>query len=475
MAVEYDTFEALDNALGFTAKCGFTLKPLQITDIETFAGWDVSLNRYEVGGGKTVIATAVSLMRGHDLTIVTVPPILIAPWVRWLEKFGMKVVRYQGTPKDRRLLAKEFNDARWIVCSHAIFRDDFDELYGASLGTRFGLIVDEAHFAKNSKSVLFKRIVAISSGKDCQLLTGTPTSKPVDAYAYIKLKTPTVYRSLTHFENMHVAERDFFKQPIAWEGLDLVRQHLDVQTISRTKLEVHGYDNAPLFPDTTYSLSPEHYRLYTKLVDEQLLMFDDGSKIDATTAQKLYHALQQVIVNYDHFSNDPDARSTAFDLIDSVIDQTECATVSPDKSKLIIWTHYKRTSARVLEYVTKLGIKAVAAYSGANSQKSFDLFMTDPETRIGVFQYQSAGAGLNPQSVCWEALFLELNTTPLQNVQAAGRLDRVGQMHKPTMRYAVAEGTIQHKLLKNLLDKDDLVQKVESNRNSLRKALLGLA
>lgn len=308
--------------------------------------------------------------------------------------------------------------------------------------------------------------------RNLQMLTGTPVNKPMDAYAYVKLKTPEVYRSLAHFEAMHVEDRDFFKRPTAFCNLDLLKKNLEQQTISRTKLELHGYSLKPLFPDSSYDLDPAHMRLYEKLVDEQLLTFDDGSKIDAGTIQKLRHALQQIVVNYDYFSNDPTNKSAAYEMVDLMVEETGCH--DPAKSKVIIWTKYKRTSRSVLAYCNDvLKLRTVAAFSEADSEKSINLFMSDPSVRCLVAQYQSASAGLNPQYVCSEALFLELDTVPLYIRQAVGRIDRVGQTKIPRLRFAVANGTVQIALLHDLLKNDDMVQRIEPSKKSIREALLG--
>jgi len=308
--------------------------------------------------------------------------------------------------------------------------------------------------------------------RNLMLLTGTPVNKPIDAYAYIKLMTPDAYRSQGHFEMLHVSKRDFFKKPLEYDNLDVIREHLQRNSISRTKKELHGYDLKPLFPDTEYELSAEHQALYAKLVEEQLLSFDDGTVIDATTVQKLRHALQQIVVNFDHFSNNPANRSAAYDIIDQMVEETQC--YQPEKSKLIIWTKYKRTSRSVLNYVNEaLKVPAVAAYSEADTEKSINLFMDNPKTRVLVANYQSAGAGLNPQHVCSEALFLELDTVPLYVRQAVGRIDRVGQTNVPRMRFAVAANTVQVGLYEDLLTNDDLVQHVEPSKTSIREMLMG--
>ena len=300
------------------------------------------------------------------------------------------------------------------------------------------------------------------------MLTGTPTSKPGDSYSYIKLHSPSVYRSVGHFENVHVEDRDIFGQITKWRELDLLAQRFSAHSIRRTKEEVFGYNLKPIYQTLTYDMAPKHKKLYEQLVDEQLLLLPNGDKVDATTATRLYHALQQAVCNWHEFSGEADDRSAIYDVVDSVIEQTDC--LNPAKSKLIIWTHYKRTSRNLLAY---LGAAAVGAYSEVDSNKSIEKFLNDPATRILVGQPSSAGVGLNPAHLCSEVLFVEASTVPLLMEQAIGRVDRKNQTTNPTIRFAAASGTIQQRLYDQLLKKADLVAKVEK-RKSLRDSLLGL-
>lgn len=332
-----------------------------------------------------------------------------------------------------------------------------------------GVLVHNCHHAKNSTSQLFRRINTLATGGTIQLLTGTPTSKPTDAYAYIKLTTPTRYRSLGQFENLHVESRDFFGNIQAYKDLDMVKMALMDCACKRTKEEMFPGIVKARYQVLDYELEPKHLKLYNELAEEQLLLLGNGEKIDATQASTLYHALQQIVVNLDHFSGDEDARSAAYDLIDQTIDETQC--MDPARSKLIIWTYYKRTSASILHYLEDFG--AVGAYSGANSVKSVDRFLNDPKCRILVAQPMSAGFGLEPQHVCWENLFIEHSTVPLHFAQSVGRTDRKGQMHMPTMRVAVAQNTIQVPLHSRLLHNGDLVKQTEGNLASIRDAIYG--
>jgi hypothetical protein len=221
------------------------------------------------------MATAIALMLGYDKNLVVVPPILITPWLNWLTQMGCDVVAYRGTPAKRKLI--DLKRAAWVVMSHDIFRRDFDHIKASLSRVRYSLILDEAQALKSPKSLLFRLVLQITAGEvGLQLLTGTPISSILDSYSYIKLKTPGVYRSYKAFTNTHVKEYDFYNNPKEFQNLDSLRTNFEIQTITGTKEEFHGFRVEPFFPDAAYELDPEHYRLYVQLVDEQLLTLVDG-------------------------------------------------------------------------------------------------------------------------------------------------------------------------------------------------------
>jgi hypothetical protein len=447
----------------------FTLLPTQEEDIEALLELDKALADLPVGYGKTCIATYTALGHESDRILVVVPPILITQWVKWLKGIPNVggVIGYKGNPKERALI--DLYEARWVIVSYAILRLDYKPLSAWVLGgSKPEVIVDECQNLKNSGSKLFGNIFMLSGRASTLLMTGTPLSSPMDAYAYCKIKSPGVYRNLSQFERVHVGAKDFFDKPTKWDNLPLLEQNLRLNGVYRDKLSVHAHLRTRTFP-IYYDLEPDQMKLYVKLMEEQLLLLDDGSKIDATTSQRLYNAAQQIIVNFGKFAGDDTLRAKAFDLIDQVCD--EIAVHRQSSSKLIIWTWFKSTTELVLHYLS--GYNAVAAYSGADSVKSVERFMEDPTCRILVAQPGSAGAGLNPQYVCWESLFLESPTRTIPFRQAAGRIDRQGQKYVSNNRVAVARGTIQEELFSNLLHNDDLVNLASGSISSIRGALFG--
>jgi hypothetical protein len=455
----------------------FTLHDIQVEDIITCIGLDRVGMFLPVGYGKTVISTMVALAWGDQHRIVCVPPILVKQWVKWINSipnsggavgYGVRTgkdgVARPQSPAQRRDV--DLHAYSWWIMSYGIFKNDLQYLLSMLKGRTYTTLVDEAQGLKNTSSKLFKNVEMFSAGRHLALLTGTELNNPGDAYAYIRLKTPSIYRSRAHFDNMHVEERDFFDKPVRWMGLDVLNRNLYLSSVQRTKEEVHKHLPQPNYQIIEYDLDPAHKRMYDELAEQLILETEAGGKIDGTTPGKLRNALQQLVINWPLFAENPTLRPSFLDLLDTVMDEIDVQQVT--SSKLIVWTWFKNTTRYITDYLNEIGVPAVAAYSEANSRKSVDLFMDNPEIRALVAQPGSAGAGLNPQHICWECVFAEVPTRSIPFRQSAGRIDREGQRFRPNIRIATAAGTVQGQMYRDLLRNDGMVQQVQGNAFDLR-------
>ena len=448
----------------------FTPAPLQKEDALNAANAGRFALNYDVGGGKTLVSTMVALLWDEPHTLVVMPPILLPQWEAWLRKVGETDISVYAGPKRQETQLNH----KWVLMSHAIFRDSFAVIMRFYLLKEACIILDEAQAAKNPKSVLFRSINQfLGAQRNIMLLTATPTSKPEDTYSYMKIKTPHVYRSFGHWQNLHVDQVDIFGSITKYKNLENLASNFALRSAKRNKKELFGDTLTPIYQPLPYKLSLAHKKLYERLAEEQLLLLDNGNKIDATTSQKLRHALQQIIVNYAKFSGREEDLSVVFDLIDQTIEEVD--PMDKSKSKLCIWTYYQSSSALVTARLkAKFGDKAVvAAYGAVNSAKAVHSIMNDDECRILVAQPSSVGVGLELQHVCSEMLFVEMATTPMPVRQAIGRVDRPGQKVRPTIRLAHALGTVQVGMFKDLLQNDELVSKVERTVKTLKEEIFG--
>lgn len=434
----------------------------------------------EVGCGKTVMATMLGLawdVNTEYTFLVVVPPILIKSWYRWLtslEGVG-SVLAYQGTPAKRQAL--DVRAHKWVIMSMQIFKNDNERLAKLLSGKNLCGIIDEATAIKNSASDNYKKTRDFFEGHRLMLLTGTPLSSPADAFAYTKLKTPIVYRSKGQFENIHVAERDFFGTVTKWREIERMKSNFLLHSVRILKEDVLKHLKHPIYTPIVYDLDSKHKALYDQLAEEQLLELQSGGKIDATAASSLFNKLQQIVVNWDYFSEDPTNVAAGLQIVDQVCEEVFGGVIDLEAintNKLIVFSNYKMTNRKITQHLAKFG--AVAVYSEVNPKQqneNVDRFLEDPTCRVLVAQPLSAGMGLNLQGVSSDVLFLETPLVPKDFHQAVGRVYREGQKKTPNVRIAIAAGTIQERLHRQLLRKDELVNKIQIGFKDLKEAIYG--
>ena len=432
---------------------------------------------WEAGSGKTAGASHYALYHtlhsGVRHWILPMPPILLLQWARFLRSIKDKrtgkplsVTVYAGTPKQRQAL--DLN-AQFILLSYGLLRNDFEKLSTFYASRNMGVVCDEAHAIKNIESITHRAVKQLASDRNLALLTGTPLTTPGDAYAYIKLIAPSIYRNVRQFEKLHVKEVDEFGKILAWDNLDLLAENMKFQTSRVLRREVQAELPPVTFNLVVYELDPPHLKLYNRIAEEKLVEFEDGREINAISTQALYSALQQVVLNWAHFEDDETKEPAALALVDEVFDE-----IGPN-AKLVVVANFIRSNAYLLEKLHKYG--AVAVYGEVNAkgkQEAIRKFIEEPSCRCIILQPQSAGFGVDGlQHVCSDMLFLEAPTVAPPFYQVAARLDRDGQKSPVNCRIGVANRTVQARMFKRLLENDKTVNSVQGGYKDLKDAING--
>lgn len=443
--------------------------PFQITAVDELGPLPEAGLYLDVGCGKTLTSIAAALYKLFTKqvhrVICIMPPILITNWSRNLSKIqGVSHTCYRGSPAQR----KELNlNVDFLLVSYDIFKRDWAYLHDAYFNSTVLLICDEAQAVKNVGTATHKKVRDFAVCNQLMLLTGTPLSNPLDAYAYIKMVAPTIYRNQLQFEQIHVAKYDFFDKPVAWSNIDLLADNLKVNSQRVLKEDVLKDLPPVTYTELLYDLSPKHAKLYNDIAETQLQAFDDGTKIDLTSASALFNAMQQLPCNAEHFSNG-EIESSVLEMIDEIM--TELGG-----GKLVIFTKYIMTNRRLLEKFNKYGVRAVyGEVSPKQKQLNLDAFINDKSCKMILLQLQSAGAGLDGlQDVCSDVLFVELPPTAASFTQAVARVHRSGQHKNVNVRIAIALKTIQAYLWESVQDKDYLVNRCIRGPQDLRDAVMG--
>lgn len=454
----------------------FPPKPHQAETLNKYGKLDRHGYGWKPGTGKTFGTTLhacyLNSIKATKQWVILVPPIVLRNWSRFLEKVidkstGKPVTQtlYRGTPQQRHHLSL---DSQFIMMSYDIFKRDFDRLEAHFENRKVGLICDEAHKIKNMQTVSFKAVKQMFEARPMLLATGTPITTPEDAYSYMKFTNPKAYRNKRHFEQLHVGERDDYENVTKWVNLDVLQKNFLVNWTMYTAEQVRD-DAAPInFIPIVYDLDPAHLKLYDQLVEDQMLELDDGRIIDAVSASALYHKCQQIVCNWDVFSEDPSRQSNGIDLVEEVLDEI-------GDEKLMVVASYRMTNATLLSRLSLYGaVQIIGGMSDKQRNANLDRFLSDKTCRVMIIQPEAGGVGLDGlQHVCNEGIFLECPTIPRQFEQAYARLAREGQKRQVNWRIAVANKTIQVKLHRDLLKKDATVVKVTGGAKTLREAIHG--
>lgn len=455
----------------------FELYPFQVQATDELALYPRCGIWHEPGAGKTATSTHIMLykMLTGEATrwVLIVPPILTRQWHRWLTSVRRKstgaplsAVVYAGLPAKRRKINL---NADFIITSYGLMKNDFEILHAAAYGRSPGFLADEAHAIKNIESQTHKCFRTLVEERPIALLTGTPLTTPLDAYAYIRLISPTTYRNKRQFDFIHIKEKDEYDKVVEYDNLELLSTNLNLFSSRVLRRDVVKEVPPITYNTLVYDLDLAHMKLYERIANEQLVEFEDGREINAVTAQALYSALQQVIVNWGHFDDDPTRVPAVLSLIEEVLDE-----LGPS-GKLTVVGNFIRTNSFLLEALK--GYNAVAIYgdvSPANKQKAIDRFIEDPACRVIILQPRSAGQGIDGlQHVCSDMLVVEAPTVAPPFYQTVARLDREGQTKPINCRIAVANRTVQVRMFKNLLQNDKIINKVQGGYQDLREAIYG--
>lgn len=446
----------------------------QYEDVARLITWQRSGTFLPIGAGKTFTSTMVALhaaLSGSVQQIIVIaPPILLSQWAQWLRSFeGIgSVVVYRGLPSVRANL--DLN-ADCVLMTSGVLKNDYQKLIDFYRDRKVFVIVDEATVVRNIDTLThkaFRDFVRLPS-KFFTLLTGTTISAPHQAYGYINLITPGVYRDYTQFLAIHVTGVDQFKEPCRFARLDLLAENLVLQAVRREADDILDLPEVTYVP-VQYELTAAHKRLYDKVIEELLVVLDDGVVLDGLTPGRLRATAQRVIMMPSEFGG-ASINPTGFGLIDAMTDEL-------DGEKFIIYANYHTSCEAIYAYCQQLKLNPVIVYGGALSssaknQVSLSKFIDSKDCRVLVGHPLSCGVGVdNLQHVCRAALFLELPTPSLFS-QAVGRLKRTGQKKNCVIKIATALGTVQVGMQKRALEKEDLVQQVAYTKDSLRRALRG--
>ncbi|WP_273353750.1 DEAD/DEAH box helicase [Corynebacterium resistens] len=370
----------------------------------------------EMGLGKTLQALAAIVhlaAQGKKHALVVCPPSLRINWEREIRKFtelepfilhgATKEAVYEAWTKRGGVAIAGFPEVR-----------ENEQLTGRDSERPVDvLVVDEAHRAKNPKSLQSQGVQALTNrAETCIYLTGTPLENRVAEFeALLGYLNPTITAELERVRG----RAGKFKKSVA--HIYLRRNQSDVLSELPPLVEVEEWIEP----------KPEDIETYENAVQR-------GHFMDMRQA----------------FSG---PRSAKMERITELLDD------GADGAKTIIFTYFRSVLDGLVEH---LGDRAFGPIAGGIShqerQKAVDDFTAASPGAVLVCQITAASEGLNIQAASRVVIF-EPQLNPAVEAQAVARAHRMGQIRTVEVHRLLTPASVEEQLTAMLADKRALFER----------------
>ena len=450
--IDYPTFVHLPETL-FTGQ----LMMNQIEAVQFVNTRPKSLLCLDMGTGKTAIGLYLIALLKPKRSMIVVPSSLKDNWCNEFEKF-IPTVKYIKicTFKQYQQEATKKQDCNYII-SYSLLDKIINS--GPPPSTNL-LIMDEAHYVKNSGSKRSKAIRKLTKhAEKFILLTGTAAQSHSDFYNLLRLVDGDMFKHFFHYDTnkkdniFYFADRYTVPEKIFFHGGR--NQYVFKKNINTAELRVISNSLVLRQRKEDVMILPPHTREFITIgklntMDEKYFK-DELIRMETirTVKGKLYSdvILLELI------------RRTGLYKVDLMIEYIQ--NILSTTRKFIIFTHHKNIQQLLGTFLTTRNIGHIAI-CGTTPMKTrtslLQTFQDDHSCRIGLLSLGSCSTGLNLTFVNL-VLFMELTFNSILYTQAECRCHRKGQVHPVTTRYMLLEGSTDDIVLRSNLSK----RKCQSN------------
>ena len=354
----------------------------------------------------------------------------------------------------------------------------FSTVKGAKFAGKFLLskrtlfAIDESTTIKSPSAKRTKSIVRLSKYAEYRrILTGSPvTRSPLDLYTQCEFLDPELL-GFTSFYSFRARYAEMinrsaggrtFKQVIGYKNLDELTESL--HKFSSRILKKDCLD----LPDKIYitrkiELTPEQKKTYdeikkyaiTDLYDEQ----EQRQQVSVTSVLTKMLRLHQISCGYTttDMGENIELKSNRLQELMSILEEVE--------GKAVIWANYRYDIKRIVEEIKKVyGDDSVGSYYGDTSDDNRMLYLKQFQDvksplRFMVGNTQTGGYGINLTTAS-TVIYYSNNFDLEKRLQSEDRAHRIGQVNKVTYIDIVCKDTVDEKIVKSLLAKQNIAAQV---------------
>lgn len=456
---------------------GLDYFPYQKSAIAFANGRDATLIADEPGLGKTIEVSGIINSNSDIKTVLVIcPASLRINWKRELEKwlinsYSVGIVDKSDYPENVDI----------VIINYDVVHRHHEELLKREWDL---LVIDEVHFLKSPKSRRHKyvfgsnrqKIPAIKSKKKV-FLTGTPiVNKPIELFPIIHNLDSVKWNNQWKFAHRYCDPKhngygwDFSGASNLEELQEELRSSVMIRRLKKDVLSELPAKFRQVI-ELPYSSS------VAKLIGEEL---SEWSKREELIVQ-LKSSLVLARVNEDNESYASAVESLkagvseSFGSISRMREKVALAKVpyvvehlKSINHKVVVFAHHKSVVKKLAEEFEDECVVLVGDTSMKDRQLAVDEFQNNDNIKFFIGSIMAAGVGITLTSSS-HVVFAELDWVPGNVSQAEDRCHRVGQKDNVLVQHLVLESSLDAKIAKTLINKQEVIDKALDLEYSLEE------
>ena len=390
----------------------------------------------DMGLGKTLEAISLILSRPVKRTLLVVPANLIEQWLGEFDKFapGLTVLTHQTGFTDEDSTG-EGHPFIYISSYIRAIRSDFIR------GMRWNrVILDEAHYIRNSKGVVHKNIVRIKA-KYRWALTGTP----IQNY-YTDLVSIFDYLGIHLDEDIRCRE----------EKMEEIKDLADTYILRRTKEGLQF----PMPPIEISTIKVEYKSLYEKMfykkLEQNSFLKADFHHLELLLRLRQATILPQLVHDGYVKKLNGEKEKIEWKYSNSKLDTIVQTIVDNPDEKPLVFCFFIKEMEYLKEKLDKAGISYGVINGSVGMAERQSVIQNASEYKVLILQMMAGSTGLNLQE--FNAVhFTGPHWNPTHEQQAIARVYRLGQKNKVVVRKYIMSKTIEEVIVRIQDAKNDLI------------------
>lgn len=424
--------------------------------------------------GKTPVTIRAADRINASPILVLCPAIGRTNWSREFVKFSSRSLSAAVVMSAKQIMS--VRDATLIVCSYDLLQDN--ELFASLRSRRWQLVIlDEAHYlksmgAKRAQRVLGKDGICGNAGR-IWALTGTPAPNhagelwtllrtfgaPVGNYESFVAGFCTGYNTPYGYKITGAKNADKLKEllkPIMLRRTKKqVRPDLPTARYSDVVVEPSDLDIGELeIAFEAYIGDPRGMKGLDEDVAKQRKLLEAQFKAAKTEDEKLavLNATIKQAATLRRYTGLLKAKSVA---------ELVRYELQNGLDKIVLFAIHRAVIETLRQELKSFG--AVTLYGGtpqAKKDRNIDSFNNDPKCRVFVGNISACNTVISLAKGASDVLFAESDWVPMNNAQAAARVDDPEQTNPITVRFAALAGSIDEHVTATLRRKTDELAKI---------------